>query len=98
MTDEIKRLQDKILSDDDSDNRLIADKLIELQGVGSMNFFQSLFMIDPFLSTANGVRLHDLAGYAVRQLTQLEILESVKKFKFCPSCAKPLIEFKHRLA
>jgi hypothetical protein len=92
-TKDIKQIQADILSAQNLDKQKLVDKLIELEGMNSMEFFQSIFLKDPFHKENGTFELHQVAGYGVRQLMNLRAGQSKSEFKFCPACKLPLDEY-----
>lgn len=91
--DEIKALKQAILTIGIPDKERLVDRLIELEGMGAMQFFQELFRVDPYQQHENSKELNNSAGYGVRQLIKLAATQSLSAFKFCPCCKTDLIEY-----
>jgi len=94
ISQQIEQLKQNILSGMDTDKQKEVDMLIELEGMKSMDFFQSIFLKDPFHEEEGTLELHNVAGYGVRQLIELGARESKSDFRFCPFCASELSEYK----
>ena len=90
---EIEQLKQIILSGQETNKEKSVDRLIELEGMKSMDFFQSIFLKNSFHREKETIELHNIAGYAVRQLMALRAKESKSDFKFCPFCASELFEY-----
>ena len=90
---QIEQLKSDILSEYNSDKQKSVDKLIKLEGMKSMNFFQNIFIKYPLHKKEENYELHTAAGYGVRRLVELESIESIADFKFCPYCSSKLSEY-----
>jgi|GEM_PF-4367125 len=90
---EIAELKENILKAANIDKQNLVDRLIELQGMASMEFFQGIFLMDPLQTKEGTAKLKDVAGYGVRQLIILQAILSKSEFKFCPFCKLGLKEY-----
>jgi len=90
---QIEQLKSDIISGHNSERQKLVDRLIELEGMDSMNFFQNIFLKYPLHKKEENYELHATAGYGVRQLIDLRARESKSDFRFCPCCASKLLEY-----
>ena len=93
MEKEIIELKEKIINGHNPDKQKLVDRLIVLEGIKAMDFFQSIFLIDPYQQNKGSAELNNIAGYGVRQLIKLRATQSKSEFKFCPYCKLDLNEY-----
>ena len=90
-TEKNEELKKEILSSPNQHG--LIDKLIELEGFEAMQFFQSMFLLDPFQRDEGSKILASAAAYGVKRLLSIRALESVDDFKFCPVCKSALHKY-----
>ncbi|HVS93702.1 MAG TPA: hypothetical protein VHE59_16805 [Mucilaginibacter sp.] len=89
---EIISLKENIVKIGFAGKEQLVDKLIDLEGMKAMSFFNEVFMIDPYQQDESSKELNNIAGYGVRQLLKLQAVLSMSDFKFCPCCMSDLME------